>query len=95
MFTANPEVLAKKGNDVVNSSVEFKTNVDKVYQTVDDLIKNGYLSPAALSIAKEIEGHRNTLEEMAKVIEEYGNFFINSSNEIIRNENDIMSEVEG
>ena len=93
MFTANPEVLVAKGNNMIESSNEFRENSEKVFQTVSDLINNGYLSPAAIQIAKEIESHRQTLEDMAKTIEDYGAFCINSGNKITKNENDIISEI--
>lgn len=93
MFSANAEVMVSKGNNILSSSNDFNANIDKIYQTVGDLIKNGYLSPAALAIAKEIESHRATLEDMVKVMDQYGNFLIDSGRTVTKNEETIIDEI--
>lgn len=92
-FVANPDVLRTKGNEIINESQQFKQNVEKVFQTVNEMINSNYLDPAAIAIAREIESYRDDLNQMIRIIEDYGTFCLNASSRVIRNQDNIISEI--
>ena len=94
-FGANPEILISKGNEIVNQSQEFQDNVQKVYQTVQEMVSSGYLSPEAIAIANTIESYRADLNTMTKVINDYGNLCKTAGQKIINNQDSIIKGVRG
>lgn len=92
-FGANPEVLRTKGNEVLEESKSFGQNVEKVYQTVNEMINSDYLSPEAVAMANEIQSYRDDLNKMTKIIEDYGQFCINASSSVIRNQENIIDGI--
>lgn len=94
-FVADPYALKTKGNEIVDASRAFEENVNKIYQTINDMITKSYLDPAARAIADEIASYRDDLARMTKVINDYGTFCINASNKVITNQDNIISGIRG
>ncbi len=92
-FVGNPEVLKARGTAIVNQGELFLENVNKVYSILGDMISNEYLDPAANAIAKEIEGYHDDLNNMAKIIAEYGGFVSKAAVVIRNNQNSIIENV--
>lgn len=92
-FVASPEVLRANGNKLVETSRQFKQNVDKIYATKNQLIQTNFVSPEARAIGNEIETYRNDLDKMTRVIEEYGMFLQNAANKVVRNQQQIIDEI--
>lgn len=92
-FGANPDVIRTKGNEIVEESRRFKENVEKVYQTVNEMIQSDYLSPEAVAMANEIQSYRDDLNKMTRIIEDYGQFCINTSSKVIRNQETIIEGI--
>lgn len=92
-FVADPYTLIEKGKDIRKKSEEFRANITKIYENINELISRDYLSPEAVAIAKRIEEKKEVLEEMANVIDQYGEFSITAGNKVLRNQEDIISAV--
>ena len=92
-FVADPTALRQKGNDIIGKAGEFRSNTNKIYSTVQEMINSNYLDPAASAIAHEIESYQEDLSKMAQVIEEYGNFCVSASGAVIKNQDYIISSI--
>lgn len=92
-FTADPDVLRVKGDQIVDQSLQFKKNVENIFSTVNEMVRSNYLSPEALAIAKEIEGYRNDLDMMTRIIDQYGNFCKTASTKVIKHQDDVISSI--
>ena len=92
-FAAQPEILKTEGNEILDKSERFAQNVNKIYATIEEMLKSSYMSPAAVSIAREIEGYREDLGKMTKVIRNYGNYCVKSAGIINKNESNIIDNV--
>lgn len=92
-FTADPDVLRVKGEQIIEQSLQFKRNVENIFSTVNEMVRSDYLSPEAIAIAKEIEGYRSDLEMMVRIIDQYGNFCKIASSKVIKNQEDGIASV--
>jgi len=92
-FVADPYTLIEKGKEIQKKAEEFRVNTTNIYNNIDEMISKDYLSPEAREIAKKIEEKRELLDEMANVIEQYGNFSMNAGNKVLKNQEDIISAV--
>lgn len=95
VFGADPLELQAKGGRINDISAQFKENYEKVFKTVEEMVNSNYLDPAARAIAENIFSYRTDLENMAKVINNYGNYCINAGNKVIQNQEDIISGIGG
>ena len=92
-FGANPELLRIKGNEVLEEAKRFRENVEKVFKTVNEMVNSSYLSPEAVAIANEIQSYRDDLNNMTKIIENYGQYCLNASSKVIKNQEEIISSI--
>ena len=44
-FTASPDVIRSKGNQIVELAEDFTNNMNKMYATIDKLVNSDYVSP--------------------------------------------------
>ncbi len=93
VFLADPVVLRAEGEKLLNESVQFNTNVEKLYDTIHHLVQTGYVSSGARAIAQNIEMYRADLDAMTKTIKQYGQFCIASAGAVNKNEQRIMDEL--
>ncbi len=93
-FTADPATLNQEGSKIISISERFDGNVKKVYETLDDMIENDYLSPEAKEIAERIKERKKDLDDMTKVINQYGNFAMGAAQDVINNQEAISSEID-
>ena len=92
-FVADPPILIREGIGMNAISQAFHEDIEKVYTTLEDMISKDYLSPEAREIAEKIQNQRPDLENMAKVIEQYGGFSISAGNKVFDNQQNIISEI--
>ena len=83
-FTADPTALENNGKKILENSEAFKTSVQAIYNTVENMINNDYISKEAIEIGKSIENCRSDMDTLAKTIEAYG-IFLQKSAKIVRN----------
>ena len=74
VFGAKPELLMKRGDNLIEQAEKFSDNAKKIFATVDEMITSNYNSPEAEAIANEIKGYQDELEAMQKEIDKYGKF---------------------
>ena len=94
-FVAQPDVLRREGNSILEKSQQFSQNVDKIYATINEMVQSSYVSPAAVEIAKNIETYRDELARMTKAIKNYGTYCVTSANTITKNEGNIIDSASG
>ncbi len=92
-FTADPPVLIREGIGIKEVDSSFDPTVEDVYTIIDELISKDYLSPEALKIANKIRDKKPTLKNMAKTIDQYGEFGIHAGNKVIDNQERISSQI--
>lgn len=91
-FVADPGTIRTKGIEIDKQAEQFSKNVESIYNTVEQMVNSDFLSPDARAIAEEIKGYKGDLIAMTRAIREYATFCSNTSNKIIRNqENNIDS----
>ena len=88
-FTADPVVLDDNGTKLQTKAGEFKTDVTAIYNTVEEMIVNDYISKEAVEIGRKIESFKPDLELLAKTIGDYGQF-LNTSATAVRNNQDTI-----
>ena len=91
-FVADPMILRNKGKEIKEKSSEFNSNVNKIYETVEEMINSNYLDPAARALADEIKSYRDDLNAMTRTIDEYGDFNIGAGNSVEKNQDDLISD---
>jgi len=89
VFLADPNVLEAEGKKMIESAADFRTNTQKIYANIAEMTERSYISDGAKAIAADILTYKDELENMARVIEDYGNFCTSSGATVIRNEQNI------
>ena len=92
-FTADPIVLDSKGKALLDEAISFKKEVDRVYECVHEMANSSYLSPESMALANKIDTFRDDLVSMGNLIDNYGKFCISSSRKVMRNQDEIISEI--
>ena len=89
VFLADPIVLKAEGGKIKEAAENFRTNTEKIYSNIAEMTERSYISDGARAIAADILTFKDDLENMARVIEDYGNFASSSAVTVIRNEQNI------
>ena len=95
IFGADPTEMRAKGEHIRDVSSSFVENYKKIFSTVEEMTTSNYLSPEAYAIGQNILSYSEELENMAKVIDNYGVYCINAGNRVISNQNDIIDGIGG
>lgn len=89
-FLANPDILRQEGNSLADQGQQFGQNIEKIYSTLEELLANSYVSPAAKAIGESIKTRRDDLEMMKKIIADYSNYCLTTSGTVVKNEENII-----
>lgn len=89
-FLADPVTLRSEGGKEVEQSGMFDQNVRTIYTTLDQMLSSDYLSPAARAIGTQIRNKKGDLDEMTKIIRDYGEYCLMSANTVDANEQNII-----
>lgn len=92
-FVGDPDVLIPKGNEMKGMSAGFNEEIEKVYNTIEQMVATEYLSPEAKAIKEEIDKYKADLLDMGKTMGEYGQFADDAGQDIIKNQNGIIDEI--
>lgn len=90
-FLANPVKLNSEGQHLIDQSVEFSKNVEKMYNAIHQMVGKSYVSSAARALASDTEKYHNDFDKMANTIRRYGNYCIQSAGAINKNEQNIVT----
>ena len=93
LFVADPYVIEQKGIQILRLSESFTDNINKMDQTIDELVSSDYVSPEAKVLGNEIKRYRKSLEDIRNVMANYGNFGKQTGNAVLSNQADLASDV--
>ena len=88
----NTIALNQQGNRMIDSSIEFKKNIDKVMEDIDLMINKSYISDGSRSVAKAIKSYRQDLYNMGLTIGKYGVYCVKLSATVKKNEQNFMDD---
>ena len=92
-FLVEPEIVRQKGREMVNLSDEFNANMNKLYNTMDQMLATDYMAPEAYTLADEIRKFKPELNTMRTIINNYGTFCMNTSTDVENNQQDLTEEM--
>lgn len=92
-FLADPIALDDNGTKLQGKAGEFREDVTAIYNTVEDMIVNDYISKEAVEIGRKIESYKGDLELMAQTIANYGEFLKKSANAVRNNQDNIIGSI--
>ena len=88
-FFADPDALRRVGSNIIDAAQNFRANNQKIFDNIADLIERSYISEGSRAIANDILQYKDDLENMARVIEDYGNYSTSTGATVVRNEENI------
>ena len=92
-FLADPISLDDNGTKLQGKAGEFREDVTSIYNTVEDMIVNDYISKEAVEIGRKIESYKGDLELMAKTISDYGEFLKKAATAVRNNQDNIIGSI--
>lgn len=92
-FLADPVTLDDNGTKLQGKAVEFKEGIKAIYNTVEDMIANDYVSKEAVEIGRKIESYQADLELLGKTIGDYGDFLKKAANAVRNNQDNIITSI--
>lgn len=87
---ANPESLRKLGNNVLDNAREYDSEVNKIYATVENL-RNSWQGSDNQEYVNKVNEYRELIEALGKAIGNYGQFMVDTANNIERVTDDIRA----
>ena len=84
--------LNQQGNRMIDSSMEFKNNIDKIMEDIDLMITKSFISDGSRSVAEKIKSYRQDLYNMGLTIGKYGVYCVKLSATVKKNEDNMISE---
>lgn len=89
-MNADTARLRTLGNEVQSEAGSYKTEVNNIYATVDNLrtVWNGADNQAFVT---KVTGYREEIENLGKVVDSYGDFLLQVAKVIDNTQNEIAS----
>lgn len=94
-FEAHTADMRQRSQDILTEATSFRDQIRKVYNTIDEMLASNYSSPDAEAIARVIRGYKPQLDELATMIENYGEFAAYSANRVTKTQDSIVSGLRG
>lgn len=89
-ISVNPELLASYGRQVAGLSADYKSEINSIYKTIDDL-NNCWHGETANKFNSTVKGFEAELKNLGSKIEELGNDLVSIAN-TYTSFNDMISE---
>ena len=89
-LSVNMETVRSLGKTVGEQAAEYNTEITNIYSVVDD-IKSVWQGSDSASYTSQVEGYRASMEALGKVIEQYGQFLLNTADTYQKLQEDITS----
>lgn len=89
-ISADTSALRVLGNQVLDNSKDYKTEVDKIYATVDNLSASWQGADNQEYINK-VNEYKETIHALGQAIGNYGQFLVDTATNIERVQDDIRS----
>ena len=84
--------LNQQGNKMIDSSIDFKENVDKIMEDIQIMIERSYISDGSRSIAKKIQSYKQDLYNMGLTIGKYGVYCVKLSATVKKNHDKFVDD---
>ena len=88
----NTVSLNQQGNRMIDSSIEFKKNIDKIMDDIEIMINRSYISDGSRSVAKKIQSYKQDLYNMGLTIGKYGAYCVKLSATVKKNQDRFMDD---
>lgn len=92
-FVADPALLMRNGNKILQSAEEFGMDIEKIYSLKNALFARGFVAPEAKAISNQIDTYRDELNAMQRIITDYGRFLKTAATKVTNTQNAIIDEI--
>ena len=89
-ISADMQGIRSLGQNVQGKAAEYANEVTKIYNAVEEL-KNGWQGADNQSYVAKVNEYKEPIENIGKIIEDYGTFLIQTSETLQRLQDDISS----
>lgn len=89
-ISADMQGIRSLGQNIQGKASEYASEVNKIYNAVEEL-KNGWQGADNQSYVTKVNEYKETIENLGKVIEDYGTFLIQTSESLQQLQDDIAS----
>ncbi len=72
-FRVDTRALRDIGGKVRQKTADLKTEINKIFSSVEEL-KTGWTGEDNKAFVNNIEGYKNSMEELTKIVDNYGSF---------------------
>ena len=92
-FVADPALLMRNGNKILQSAEEFGMDIEKIYSLKNALFARGFVAPEAKAISNQIDTYHDELNAMQRIITDYGRFLKTAATKVTNTQNAIIDEI--
>lgn len=89
-LSVNMETVRALGKTVGDQAAEYNNEIANVYSVIDD-VKNAWQGSDSASYTSQVEGYRASMEALGKVVEQYGQFLLNTADTYQKLQDDITA----
>ncbi len=89
-LSVNMETVKQLGLNVQEQASEYNSEIANIYSIVDD-VKNNWQGADSIKYTSQVEGYKENMEALGKVIEQYGQFLLNAAQTYTQLQDDIAS----
>ena len=89
-LSANMDTIRQMGLNVQEQAAEYKNEVANIYSEIDDL-KNNWQGTDSDKYTSQVYSYKESIEALGKVIEQYGEFLLNTAQTYTQLRDDIAS----
>lgn len=89
-LSVNMDMVKQMGLNVQEQAAEYGKEVANIYSEIDDL-KNNWQGADSEKYAEQVYSYKESIEALGKVIEQYGQFLLNTAQTYSKLQEDIAS----
>lgn len=89
-LSVNMETVRTMGKTVSDQAAEYNNEITNIYAAID-AVKSVWQGSDSASYTSQVEGYRASMEALGKVIEQYGQFLLNTADTYTKLQEDITS----
>ena len=90
MIRASYAEMQSAATEISKASGEYKSNVDSLYQIVDNLVEN-WKGTDNVSFANTVNGYKETLKNLGDVVDNYATFLNKAAAAISATQDEVSS----
>ncbi len=89
-LSVNMETVRQMGKTVMDQSAEYNSEIANIYSVIDT-VKEVWQGTDSSSYTSQVEGYRQNMEALGKVIEQYAQFLLNTADTYQKLQDDITA----